>query len=260
MTIFKSPRVVAIAGAGLLAVTLLGGAALAQDEPDGSSESSHSVLAGCHHLLPYLGLRAIVEASGLELEVFRTGFEEDKTINAILEENGLDPATVKQDVLDNLQAKLDEAVASGRITEEEAAALMERASGRLDTLMSSAPDGLPRGHGRNLLGSAAEVIGIDTTDLAQALRDGQTVAKVAGENGVDPQTVIDALVAEANARIDEKAAEEGWDEERVTELKENALEYLTTFVNEGGPLHDRPRIDSDGAGFRGGGVFRGGVF
>ena len=49
--------------------------------------------------------------------------------------------------------------------------------------------------------TAAEVIGIDADDLRAALHDGQTIAQVAEANGVDPQDVIDALVARSTERI-----------------------------------------------------------
>lgn len=239
MTIFRSARVYAIAGAAVLAIGLVGGAALARegDAPPPSAEH-----AGHPHF-PYIGLRAIVDASGLDFEVFRAGFAEDKSINTILEENGVDPAAVKQTVLAQLQEKLDEAVANGRITEDEAAAIYERASGHLDTLMSSTPDDLPRPHRavrgalRDGIGTAAGAIGIAPLDLARAIRDGQTIADVASENGVEPQAVIDALVAEANARIDERAAARGLGEDEVAELKARAEERITTLVNEGGPRH-----------------------
>lgn len=76
------------------------------------------------------------------------------------------------------------------------------------------PGGWHRHRGEGL-STAAEVIGISVEDLVAALREGQTIAEVAQANGVDPQTVIDALVAEAEARI-------------------------TTFVNEG---PQRPATD-----------------
>jgi hypothetical protein len=47
----------------------------------------------------------------------------------------------------------------------------------------------------------AEAIGIDVVQLWQQLREGSTVAEIAEANGVDPQTVIDALVADYTERI-----------------------------------------------------------
>jgi hypothetical protein len=48
---------------------------------------------------------------------------------------------------------------------------------------------------------AATAIGISESDLAAALRQGQTIAQVAKAHGVDVQKAIDALVADANDEI-----------------------------------------------------------
>jgi hypothetical protein len=60
------------------------------------------------------------------------------------------------------------------------------------------------GHG---LETAAETIGIDVEDLRTALDEGQSIAEVAEANGVDPQEVIDAMVAESTERLDAKVDE-----------------------------------------------------
>ncbi|MFP5256255.1 MAG: hypothetical protein ACLGI8_10455 [Acidimicrobiia bacterium] len=65
----------------------------------------------------------------------------------------------------------------------------------------------PRGFGHHDRGAhletVAEVIGISVEDLRAALADGQSIAEVAEANGVDRQDVVDALVEEAMARLDE---------------------------------------------------------
>ncbi len=82
------------------------------------------------------------------------------------------------------------------------------------------------------LKTAAETIGIDAKDLATELRAGKSVAQVATENGVDPQTVIDAMVAKANTRIDEAVANGKLTAERATTLKTKVAKRITTMVNK----------------------------
>lgn len=53
------------------------------------------------------------------------------------------------------------------------------------------------------LEAAAEAIGISVDDLKVALKEGKTLAQVAEANGVDRQTLIDALVAAGNEQLDE---------------------------------------------------------
>jgi hypothetical protein len=47
----------------------------------------------------------------------------------------------------------------------------------------------------------ADAIGIDETDLIAQLAQGATVAEIAEENGVDPQTAVDALVDDYTQRV-----------------------------------------------------------
>ena len=61
-----------------------------------------------------------------------------------------------------------------------------------------------RGHKKVHLETAASVIGVTADDLKAALQSGQSIADVATANGVDPQTVIDALVAEATDKVTER--------------------------------------------------------
>ena len=60
------------------------------------------------------------------------------------------------------------------------------------------------GHGRFRIVNAeviAGALGIDVETLRDELRSGATVAEIAEANGVDPQVVIDALVAEYTDRV-----------------------------------------------------------
>ncbi len=63
------------------------------------------------------------------------------------------------------------------------------------------PPGLP-GHRGESLAVAADALGISEADLRTSLEDGQSIAQVAATEGVDVQTVIDALVADATQRLE----------------------------------------------------------
>ena len=90
---------------------------------------------------------------------------------------------------------------------------------------------------------AAEALGITEDELLDSLRDGRSIADVAEERGVDPQTVIDALVAAATAHIDDEVAEGDLDADRAAELKERLAERVAGLVEReglparGGPGH-----------------------
>lgn len=62
---------------------------------------------------------------------------------------------------------------------------------------------------------ASEALGMTTDELATALRAGQSISQVADDQGVDVQTVIDAMVADAQTRLDDAASSLP---DRITEL------------------------------------------
>lgn len=61
--------------------------------------------------------------------------------------------------------------------------------------------GSPGGRGGMPLEAAANAIGITVEDLRTELRGGQSLAAIAEANGVDTDTLIDAITAEARTRI-----------------------------------------------------------
>jgi hypothetical protein len=99
------------------------------------------------------------------------------------------------------------------------------------------------GHGGRLdLAIAADALGMTEDELRTELQadDTTSIADIATERNVDIQTVIDALVADATADIDEKLAAGDIDAERATELKDGLTERVTDLVNRDGLGHHGP--------------------
>lgn len=176
------------------------------------------------------GLDAAAEALGITEDELRAALEDGKTIAELAGEQGVDVNTV-----------IDAMVAAA--TED----LREHVTAIVN---GEAPLGGPGrgGHhgGRGVaarLDTVADALGITEDELHDALEDGQTIAEVAEANGVDVQTVIDALVAEAKTHLDEKVAEgdltQAEADERLTEITDR----ITEMVNEG------PRFERGGPGF-----------
>ncbi|HEC10863.1 MAG TPA: hypothetical protein ENI86_15055 [Acidimicrobiales bacterium] len=94
----------------------------------------------------------------------------------------------------------------------------------------------------------AEALGMDPSELRDAVRSGQTIAEIAESQGVDIDAVIADLVDKAEARVaelDNPQLTERFDAEKLTER-------LTALVNgeipPGGPGHRGPGHRGPGAG------------
>jgi polyhydroxyalkanoate synthesis regulator phasin len=151
---------------------------------------------------------------------------------------------------------LSELVEDGTLTQDQADAVADA----LNEARPERPSG-PHGpwlrgafaFGPSMLSEAAEAIGIDEDELLDALRDGETIAELAEENGVEPRAVIDALVAAVKERLDEAVADGDIDQETADERLADAEERVTEFVNEGFERLERlpfPRPDRGWLGDR----------
>ena len=188
-------------------------------------------------------LDAAAEALGVTADELRDALRDGKSIADVAGEKGVDVQTVIDALVADATAKIDEKVASGDLDADRAAELKENLVERITDMVNHeggfrGPGG--PGFGRGPIGArldtAAEALGITADELRDALQDGKSIADVAGEKGVDVQAVIDALVADATAKIDEKVASGDLDADRAAELKENLVEHITDMVNHEGGL------------------------
>ena len=99
------------------------------------------------------------------------------------------------------------------------------------------------GPGKGIKGgdTAAEALGITTDELREALRDGATIAEIAALQGVDVQSVIDAMVAEASERLAEAVENGRITQEEADEKLAELGEKITDVVNNGRPEGEGPR-------------------
>lgn len=106
--------------------------------------------------------------------------------------------------------------------------------------------GVMRAIARAAVKDAAGVIGISPQDLVNELKDGKSVADVATAHGVDPQTVIDKLTTDANARIDEAVANGKVTQEKADAAKAKTSERVTKLVNKTFDGSHRPGARTQG--------------
>jgi hypothetical protein len=196
-------------GAAALAVVLGGGAALAAA---GSSNPASDFLGDVAN---------------------RVGISQDKLEGAIK---------------DAKIARIDAAVAAGDITEEEGDALKERVrSGEVPAILPGfrgrrfglgplGRGGLFRpGHvaGTDLLGSAADYLGVDEADVREALRDGKSLADLAKDKGKSVDGLKEALRDAIRKDADQAVADGVLTEEQADGLVEKLGSAVDKFV-EGG--------------------------
>jgi ribosomal protein S20 len=187
-------------------------------------------------------LEAAAQALGLSEDDLRTRLRDgNTTIAKVAQAQGVDVQTVIDAMVAAANARIDQEVQQGELTAEEA---NERKANLPERITRLVNEGKPRGggpHGRGpKLEAAAEALGVSEEDLREQLRDGKAIAQVAEDRDVDKQAVIDAMVAAATERIDQKVREGDLTAEEANERKADLEERITTLVNEG------PRRNGEG--------------
>lgn len=101
--------------------------------------------------------------------------------------------------------------------------------------------------GFSLVDATAEVTGLTVQEIVAALEDGQTLAQIAESQGVDPQAIVDAFLADREATLAEAVAEGRLTEDQAERMLEEMTEHLAEHLEE--PWTPR----ASGSGAAGGG-------
>ena len=188
----------AAVGVIVLGAGIVGGIAQAQ-EPEEEDSSWHELYQ-----------EALAEKLGVTVEELQTAQEEAR------------------------EQVIDDAVASGRITEEQAERLRNAELGEIRR-------GFARGV-RHAIGNAfetaADILGLTTEEVREGLADGKSLNDLAEEQGVS--NLEAQLVAELTADIQAKVADGSITQEQADRLLENLTQRVGNLVeHEGGKFRGR---------------------
>lgn len=107
--------------------------------------------------------------------------------------------------------------------------------------MSGPMDGPMHGPGDGMrpdaaLGVVADLLGIDVDEIQSALSNGQTLADIAVENGSSADAVVQVLVADLKAHLDDEVAAGEHTQAEADQRLEDATTHITAMVNGEEPL------------------------
>ena len=133
-----------------------------------------------------------------------------------------------------VQAVLDKLVADGTITKDQEDKI-------LAALKDAAPAKGEFGRGgpailHKAVDTAAQALGLSTSDLKAELKAGKSVADVANEKGVSLDTVTKALTDAANSALDKAVADGKITQPRADELKAKLPDVISKFENAKFPM------------------------
>lgn len=154
---------------------------------------------------------------------------------------------VDDHIAEALQGLVDDGTLTTAQVDAVIAALDEARPDRGDFRGGRGPGGSGQPGGPD--GAVAEVLGMEQSELGDALRSGQSLAAVAAANGVDVQDVIDAIVDATGERVAEAVENGRIDQERADEILGNAEDRAAEMVERepGSRVHPDGPDDTDPA-------------
>jgi transposase-like protein len=206
-------------------------------------------------------LAVIVVGGGIAATKALTPKEESQAvIDDAAKQLGVTPAQLSSALKQAFKNRVNEAVKDGRLTKAEG----DRLKQAIDA--GGAPSfglGPPRfhkhghfgfrlhGHGpfEQGLTAATDYLGVTRAQLMNELRDGKSLAQVAKAHGKSADGLVDALVKQAEQKLDQAVKNGRLTEAEKTEMLAGLKKRITDLVNGRFPAPPRfHRFDRDGRG------------
>ncbi len=160
---------------------------------------------------------------GIDEESFWAEIDSGKSIADIAKANGVDPQTIIDAQVAEELKFIDELLADGAITAEEAdewkADSAKYIAFEIETAFVDP------------FTVAQNALGLDEETFWTELENGKSVAQLAQDKGIDPQTIIDSIVAGENEILDKEVAAGLITAEEADEYRAEIAQYVTDSVN-----------------------------
>ena len=172
-------------------------------------------------------LEVLADALGLTVDEVKAALQDGQTVAEIAAEQGLELEDVVDAVLDVVREKFEERL----VTLEE-------------NLTKYFTEGFPyprqdmRDKPRTRaiqLEILADALNMTTDEVKAALQDGQTVAEIADEQGLELEDVVDAVLADAEEKLAEAVENGHLTQEEADEQLANLAENIVKHFTEGFP-------------------------
>lgn len=253
------------AAAVILGMVLLGGfpyfkASALGDTPAGQVVQGISQRNIATHMV--CGINDLAEFLGISREELTGALQSGKTIVQIAAEKGITEQQLVDFMAEKYSERIDQKVADGKITAEQAEKLKQSLTERIKTHLNrtnNSPNfgkdkmdkdgpgtGMKMGRGMGDMEDLAGFLGISKEDLLAARRSGKSMVQIAGEKGITEQQLVDHIMAGLNSRIDQKAADGKITAEQAEQLKQSMAERIKSCLNSTDPC---PKGSGKGPGF-----------
>ncbi len=184
------------------------------------------------------GMETIAEQLGMGGDELREQLRDGKTIAELASEKGVELQAIIDAVMDDARERMAEEVTEEDITRKRADEMLEHMQERLTDMLENGGGrmGEVRGGMMDQFELIAEQLGLSEEELRDEIRDGNSVAELAEEKGIDLQTIIDAALNRAREQLAGEVAQENITQKRADEMLEKLEERLPDMVERDMPF------------------------
>lgn len=170
-------------------------------------------------------------------------------LNRLAQNLGIGRDALDSAIQQSAEQTIDDAVASGKLTQEQGAILKQRIQEGKGLFLFGGRWGLgPRLPGCGLsLDTVASTLGITTDELRSELASGKTLSQIITEHGKTVDDVVNALVAEAKTKLDQAVADGRLTQEQANQILSTLPDRLKQMIEEN-QLPGRHWRQREGAG------------
>ncbi len=187
---------------------------------------------------------AVTDTLGVTTDELRQAAQDGKSLADVADEQGVAVSDLTDALTAEAQARLDEAVAEGKIDEERAGEISDQLAERVDQMVNATADDV-----RDRMSSAhramhkraanrsenveqlADFLGLSVDELRQGRADGQTLAEMAEAQGISEDDLVQFLVDGIQERVDEAVAEGRIDADKAAERLADMQSRIEEKVN-----------------------------
>ncbi|MFS0558463.1 hypothetical protein [Brevibacillus sp. 179-C9.3 HS] len=171
----------------------------------------------------------------LDADKLKEELQAGKTLAAIAEAQGVDTADVVALLVDQQEARLNEAVEAGKLTQEQADKLSENLSDRVKEQVENTKP--LKGFGKGgFFGSFEKneellsLLKLDADKLKEELKAEKSLAAIAEAQGVAVDDLVALLVKQQEAKLKEAVSAGKLTQEQADKMNENASERIKEMV------------------------------
>jgi polyhydroxyalkanoate synthesis regulator phasin len=187
-------------------------------------------------------LQTAADYLGMTTAELREAMRDGDSLADVAKQKGKSVDGLKTAIRNAQKADLDQAVKDGKLTQAQATRIQDELSEHVDELVEGSRGfKVPHfgfgfgsgGRGVDLIGTAADYLGLTRAQLREELSDGDSLADVAQQKGKSVDGLETAMTKSLRTELDKAVADDALTKEQADKLYDMLSEHVDDIVDEG---------------------------